>query len=312
LNAGLDGSVLMTVGGVTIVVASAEFEVTPPQAPEYVEFVGSAAGPCTARDLTVRVTTEPPPMASGETVFDSGSPWVMRQDGTGFRLEFTGPDLGKPHLVVRADHAVSDCTLHLCDHDGARDRMSSRFEYPVDELILMNHLASRSGVIVHSAGLGLALSSPDEDGQVVGLVFPGASGAGKTTLSRLLQAHGLGTGLLSDDRIILRETDGQVAAWGTPWPGDAKIARNSSVPLRALLFLTQAEEDGLTTLTQGEALRRLLPVVSCPWYDRERLPAVLDTCGRIVERTACQELRFSCTGAVAEVVSTYAAGLRMT
>jgi hypothetical protein len=312
LNAVLDGAVLMNIGGVAIRLTSAEFDIVPSEAPEYAEFLGPRADSPASSEIAVRVTLEPPPTALGAVVFDSGSPWVMRHDGTGFRLEFIGPDPGKPHLVVRADHTVSDCTLHLCDHEGARGPRSSRFEYPVDELILMNHLASRSGVLVHSAGLRLDPNPADNGSPVVGLVFPGASGAGKTTLSRLLQAGGLGAGLLSDDRIILRETEDAVTAWGTPWPGDAKIARNTSVPLGALLFLTQADEDGLTTLTKGEALRRLLPVVSCPWYDRERLPAVLDTCGRIVERTPCQELRFSRTGAVADVVSTYALSLRVT
>ena len=68
--------------------------------------------------------------------------------------------------------------------------------------------------------------------------------------------------------------------------------RNALAPLAAVLFLVKAEANELVPLAAGAAMRRLLPVVSCPWYDAERLPGVLDTCARIVEGIPCYDLRF--------------------
>jgi hypothetical protein len=159
----------------------------------------------------------------------------------------------------------------------------------------MNHLATRGGVICHSAAVVI-------EGKA--LLFPGVSGAGKSTMCRMFVNEGLGDRLLSDDRVILRVTgDGgvqphAVTAWGTPWHGDALIARNESAPLAAVLFLVQAPTNGLRPIPPGAAMRRLMPLISSPWYDPERLPPVLETCGRIVETVSCYELDFTPDGDV--------------
>jgi hypothetical protein len=164
---------------------------------------------------------------------------------------------------------------------------------PLDQVLFMNHLALRGGVICHAAATVV-------DGQA--LLFPGFSGAGKSTMCRKFVGAGLVDTLLSDDRVILRvpgSGEGHpetITASGTPWHGDAEIARNESAPLAAMLFLVQAAVDEVLPITPGQAMRRLMPLVSSPWYDPERLPAVLETCGRVVETVPCYELRFTLDG----------------
>ena len=65
-----------------------------------------------------------------------------------------------------------------------------------------------------------------------------------------------------------------------------------------MLFLVQSDVDEVVPIAPGKAMRRLMPVVSCPWYDPERLPPVLDTCGRVVETVPCYELHFTRDGDV--------------
>jgi len=240
----------------------------------------------------------------------------------------------EPHTVARSDQDTTKVIVHLDERvfrvnantatgDESPVPADAVFldpvRYPLDQLLLMNHLASRGGVIVHAAGAVI-------DGR--GLVFPGVSGAGKSSLCRVLLEAGWGDSLLSDDRIILRSaangdsgdgsrTGGARAvaaatapgsverfdAWGTPWPGDAGIARNACAPLAALLFLVQADADEVVPLAPGAAMRRLMPVASCPWYDGERAGLVLDTCARIIEATPCYDLRFRLDGGVAELLA---------
>jgi hypothetical protein len=301
---------MLTIGGTAVRVWSRSLTILDTHDPHYAEFVTPAAytGGSTAA-LDVEVVLGPPSSAGGEILFDSGTPWLVRADGDGYRLEFNMGDVAEPHTVVCCDAATSRAVVHVLDLDGAEPPVSTHvpdpFCYPVDQLVLMNHFAARGAVIVHSAGLRM-----DVAGETVGLVFPGASGAGKTTLSEMLTEAGAGEGLLSDDRMILRLGDeGSVTAWGTPWPGDAGIAHNEGVPLRSLLFLRQADTDEIVPIGADEALRRLMPVVSCPWYDRLRFPAVLDTCGRVVAGVSCQELRFTRSGAVTDVLARHAASL---
>jgi len=301
---------MTVVGGSRVIVRSNDFVLLDSLEPRYAEFLSDPPGFGDAPvALDVQVVCGPPPVAAGDIVFDTDSAWIMREDGEGYRLELRRLDAVDPYAVVLCDADTSHAVIHLTGPDGTAPSAGSEvlnpFGYPLDELVFMNHLSSRRAMIVHSAGLQLNVG-----GEQVGLVFPGASAAGKTTLSMMLVDAGLGAGLLSDDRMILRlGDDGAVGAWGTPWPGDGGFARNERVPLRSLLFLVQSESDAIIPLGADKALRRLMPVVSCPWYDRQRFPDVLETCGRVAAAVPCYELRFTRGGAVADVLARHAAAL---
>jgi len=163
-----------------------------------------------------------------------------------------GPD-ARPLWI--ADIAPSFESVEVTCGDAwaeARDeagRISCPLQYPLDQVLLMYALSRCRGILVHAAGASA-------DGK--GLLFPGISGAGKSTISALLRA-GDGVHLLSDDRIVVRGNgSGGFDLGGTPWPGDAGVAENDSVPLdRARvpafeLFFTPGEE---TVEFLGEFLR---------------------------------------------------------
>ena len=269
--------------------------------PWYLPFIvedGFPAG-CTSA-IDVEVATSPFPPCDAPLLFDGGIAWTMQPEDTGYRLCFRRGERLTPG-EARSVHTVAcsdDPTTHVkvyAEQDveplSARPgRLTNPVRYPLDQLLLMNHLASRGGVIVHAAGVVMGGGA---------LAFPGVSGAGKSTLARLMLDAGWADSLLSDDRMILRaaregdvDNEADVVAWGTPWPSDARVARNACAPLSGLLFLVKSEQNELVPLTPSEATRRLMPVVTCPWYDAERLPGVLDTCAQIVESTPCYEMRF--------------------
>ncbi|HMK91509.1 MAG TPA: hypothetical protein VK576_00780, partial [Thermoleophilia bacterium] len=134
----------------------------------------------------------------------------------------------------------------------------------------------------------------------------GVSGAGKSTLAR--QFLGTGTDLLlSDDRIILRRSPQGWTAHGTPWAGDAGVAVNAGVPLRALLFLRQSDRNHVTPLAASEALHRLLRVTSIPWFDAAVLPTALDLCDELIGATPSFEFEFLPEPAAAETLRAFAA-----
>jgi hypothetical protein len=263
----------------------------------------------TPPDIGIGVLVRPAPTTDSPVLFGEGDVWRLQAEPTGYRLSFYRMGEQRPHTVARANADTTCVRVHL-DREVLLGQPRAKMlrnpvRYPLDQLLLMNYLASRGGVIAHAAGAVL---------QEKVVVLLGRSGAGKSTVSRLLVAAGLGEAILSDDRVIVRtERDGTGSAgddgparaevWGTPWPGDAGIARNAGAPLGGLFFLVQAGETALTRLDAGAAMRRLVPVVSAPWYDRERGGQVMATCARLVEDFPCFDLHFRLHEEVVELIA---------
>jgi hypothetical protein len=155
--------------------------------------------------------------------------------------------------------------------------------YPLDQILTMYVLARCRGVLIHAAGWQMGER---------GYLFPGRSGRGKSTISRLLIEAGLGQ-VIGDDRIVARERSGVFRIFGTPWPGELGIVRNTSVPLCGMFFLTHAEENRIVPLSATAAVERLFPVASIPWYETDVLSEVLATCEELVTGIPAYEFRFT-------------------
>ncbi len=292
----------LSIGGVGALVTCGQAELVPPPSEAYEHFLdeGPLSGLARAGCIEVKVLVGAPTAPRGDLVFDTGTNWsAYSEPNGGYRLVFTARD-GSEWMQVICDALTSNVAAHVARSlVSANGTLDDPFCYPLDQLLLMNHLASRQGFIVHAAGLRSANGV---------LAFCGVSGAGKTTISRLLGAAGKEPDVLSDDRLIIRAGEGGFDAWGTPWPGEARIARNESAPLRALVFLAKAAENRVIPLEPGVAARRLAPMVSCPWYDRQRMPEVLDTCAHLVESVPGYELQFVPDASVVELLTQYFGG----
>lgn len=96
-----------------------------------------------------------------------------------------------------------------------------------------------------------------------GYAFTAKSGTGKSTHIKLWQE------LLKDkvkivngDKPILREIDGKVYAYGTPWCGKEGYNLNEKVPLKAICFIERGEKDEIEvfekSLSAGKIIHQIL------------------------------------------------------
>jgi hypothetical protein len=270
---------------------------------EYEPFTMSSLRSGGPEPVRVDVVHAPFPDRRGFTLqFESDGGWRLLRRQDECRLEFEDARSREPRCVVLTDRATSRVRIFVPPAPasaGAAGAIPDPFLYPLDQLLLMHHLAGRGGFIVHAAGLALAGA---------GLIFPGISGAGKSTLTAQFLAAAPDTGFLSDDRVVVRAGcaasggSGGFTAWGTPWPGTAKIAVNDSQPLRAVLFLVQAPAHAIVRLTPAAAARRLMPMLMCPWYDEEWSAGVLATVDRLVREVPCYELCFANDRGIVDLV----------
>jgi hypothetical protein len=206
-------------------------------------------------------------------IFESGPSWTMFLDEDTYFLASNPPGLvSEPNWLARINRHFTEATIYCSEifvsRRNGRTVLSNPVSYPLDQILLMYILARRQGALLHAAGI-------DTNGRAY--IFPGKSGAGKSTITRLFAALG-DKGLLSDDRIAVRKIDGGFRAYGTPWPGEAGVALNKSVPLSAIFFINHGSTNRIKEITPQEALARLLPVTSIPWYDREVMDKILTFC----------------------------------
>ena len=173
------------------------------------------------------------------------------------------------------------------------DRPVYPLEYPLDELLMIHRLSRGQGVEMHAVGIS------DENGR--GHLFLGHSGAGKSTTARLWLSE-TGVKLLSDDRIILREHDGEFWMYGTPWHGDAGISSPNRARLTRVFVLEQAPVDELVPLVRGQAAAELFARTFVPFYLRSGIQFSLGFLDQVTRSVPCSTFRFTPTASAVEAI----------
>jgi hypothetical protein len=145
--------------------------------------------------------------------------------------------------------------------------------------------------LVHACGLRHAAS---------GVVFPGQSGAGKTTLARKAPDA---DDVLSDEMVALAPTPGGWRVYGTPFWGD--FARGGismrSWPLRCIGFLSQREGVTMAPITSSEAMLRLLACFVCFQTDRATVARNLAVAARLCSDVRAVEAQLTRDATTADI-----------
>lgn len=251
--------------------------------------------------MDVEVLRREHPLVDAPVLFDETGLLSVQSESNWLHFGLHSRDVKQPELVATTDRNTTKVRIY--SGKSPVNRWSSRtglfdplLGTPFLRILLTNHLACRDGVIVHAAGAVFDHRA---------LVFPGLSTGGKSTLARCIHEARLGGSILSDERIIVRRAGRNggkgvgFEAWGTPWMSDAQLAEDRSASLASLLFPVKAENCKAVPLSASEAMQRLVPTVSFPWYDEEIGQRVLDTCGCLAEGIPCYDLHFPMGGDVA-------------
>lgn len=296
----MSDSLTIGIAGVTFSIQATDRNtlITPPNDPAYQPFLLTKK-PDTV-DIQVLISQAPVDFAKAielPRLFDGGGAWELFGNTNEYIITLNPNKQTAPLWTITADPGFTRLTAYA--HPDLIKRLNGRpvipcpIVYPLDQIVLIHHLANRRGLLVHCAGL---------DCQGQGIIFPGPSGAGKSSVSRLLQSTN-NVVMLSDDRMVIRQIHNRIHMCGTPWAGDAKIAVNRKSQLGAICFLTHADDNRLAHLTPDQALKRLLPVASLPWYAREILPQMLDLCGNVLKQVPAFELQFCLNKDLADILA---------
>jgi len=149
-------------------------------------------------------------------------------------------------------------------------------------IILSFRLLQRDALLIHSAGLL-------RGGR--GFLFPGYSGAGKSTIAAASMSHST---VLSDDMVLLRLTKDGAFIHGTPFFGSHDTpGPNLEAPLAGVYFITQADQNRVSPLSAAAALPRLMASYMFFGEDRGTSQQMLDLAVRICETVPMYHLDFT-------------------
>lgn len=236
-------------------------------------------------------------------IFATERAWSLYRHGSLRVLTIDPPGFEESPLSVAAfGLCMESASVYLNSSISAKiwgsSKLPNPFSYPLDRLLMVYALAARSGAMFHAAGIAI-------NGN--GCMFAGLSGAGKSTLSGRFasqEEHAV----LSDERIIVRKAGEQLMVFGTPWPGDAQIAVNKGFPLSAIFFIGHGSINEARPIMRDDAARRLMSLMSVPWYDPEMMTGVLSFAGELITSIPAYELSFTPDESIVEFLEEFTAG----
>ena len=239
----------------------------------YERFTVEAGPPALALELQSGKIPDLPPE---ETAFDTRALWSFYKSAGRYVFRDRPLTRKRPRTVFSIESDFRSGTIY------ARQPHPFPFRYPLDQIVMVNLFARNAGMLAHACGIKRGSE---------GVLFPGVSTAGKSTMSRLWERRG-GVTVLNDDRVVIRKKDDGLWIFGTPWHGDAKLFSSDGAPLKKVFFIRHGEKNEMKKIDPLDAVSRLVVCSFFPFWDRTGMDLVLGLCSELAASVPCYELSF--------------------
>jgi hypothetical protein len=204
--------------------------------------------------------------------------WIFDAPGETFSFGFSYTR-NHPDCILVPSENFKDNVLYISDRNVARYA-----EFALSNAVMLLYtfctspydtLMVHASVIAHDGGA---------------YMFLGRSGTGKSTHSRLWLEHIRDTYLLNDDNPVVRFIDGEAIIYGTPWSGKTPCYKNESMPLKAVVRLSQAPCNKIARLAPLQSFASLMPSCSCMRWDGKSVSSLHKTIEKVIGVVPCWHL----------------------
>lgn len=233
------------------------------------------------------------PLNGQDIVFESGTFWNVYREDRHFIFVLQVPSSVSPYCIAafQDNFKVGDVYYSSEFISKAPDgSLPYPLAFPLFHLLAMSFLSRGYGILIHACGI-------DDGGR--GYLFPGSSTHGKTTVARLWKDDAI---ILNDERVILRQHNGSLWIYGTPWHGECDEVSPHGVPLEKVFFLRKAGINGAVRLEGVVAASNLFSHCFLPYWEVEGMNFILEFCAGVAKDLPCYSLDFVPEKSIVEFV----------
>lgn len=200
------------------------------------------------------------------TIEMSFSGEILRRHGKAYKRDTTN----SVDMIIQ----VSDERLQKAQSQQPHLSLNE-WEYILSGMDFARELLTFNGFCLHASAVAM-------DNRAV--LFSGPCGIGKSTQASLWQQYfGSDRALIvNDDKPALRLSDDSFYVYGTPWSGKNDLSLNLQVPLQAIVFLQQAQENQVRRLSHKEAVQMLIYQSLRPSNDSAKMDKLLLLLDRLI------------------------------
>ncbi len=223
-------------------------------------------------------------------------PWAVYEKKEKIIYKWFNPstsyDTFSRKIVANQDHTKLDIY-----HD---DKMKKAFLngnlpnislLPTDQLLFSRVLGYKQGCLLHSTGLIYKKK---------GYIFVGHSGAGKTTISKIMEPEST---ILCDDRNIIRKIKQEYHLFGTWRHSDLATVSSLSAPLKGIFFLNQSKKNKITKIIDTQkSFFILMDCLIRSLVTHDWMELTMDFIESLSKQVNCYDLEFDKTGKIIEQI----------
>jgi hypothetical protein len=218
---------------------------------------------------------------SWDLIFDSGGTWQLRHLSGKYALIFQSL-FSQPNTYQQA---IFEDNFQKGEVILIKDKRGNQFliNRPVClEVLLVNLLALNQGIMLHACAV-------NDGGK--GWIFPGVSGAGKSTMSRLWAGRENVT-ILNDERVILRKHQDDYWVYGTPWHGEEEFISANAVPVEGIFILRHSSKTQAVQIKLSDSITQLFVRSFPAFWNPTGMKLTLDFLAGLSQSVQCYDLGF--------------------
>lgn len=156
-----------------------------------------------------------------------------------------------PYISIYNNKDYSKFDIIMSSSIKSRYIEHGRMEYFHAGFCFAKRLSMFGGITFHSSSIAL-----DNN---IGICFSAPSGTGKSTHANLWEKHfGKRVKIINDDKPAVIFKNNIPYICGTPWSGKNEKNHNIEVPLKAIVFISQDENNKISRMSKTEAVIRLI------------------------------------------------------